>query len=92
MQGIFFYLIPFSSLLIDVSIFQIKQMIMLELTRKLEFLYPTYVLAIVSIGYICGELGHYLIGVTSKAVAQDLHYGDISCQLNLTDVGGPCSL
>ncbi|CAH1968641.1 unnamed protein product [Acanthoscelides obtectus] len=61
-------------------------MIMLELTRKLEFLYPTYVLAIVSIGYICGELGHYLIGVTSKAVAQDLHYGDISCQLNLTDV------
>lgn len=32
------------------------------------------------------ELGHFLIGVTSKATAQDLHYGDISCQLNLSDV------
>lgn len=31
-----------------------------------------------------GELGHYLIGVTSKAIAMDLHYGDISCQLNGT--------
>nr|CAH7712245.1 unnamed protein product [Callosobruchus chinensis] len=63
-----------------------KIVTMMKLTKKLEFLYPTYVLAIVSIGYICGELGHYLIGVTSRAVAEDLHYGDISCQLNLTDV------
>lgn len=59
---------------------------MLELSKKLASFYPTYVLAIVSIGYICGELGHYLIGVTSKAIAQDLHFGDIACQLNLTDV------
>lgn len=48
---------------------------MLELREKLAFLYPTYVLAIVSIGYVLGELGHYLIGVTSKAIATDLHYG-----------------
>nr|CAH7712246.1 unnamed protein product [Callosobruchus chinensis] len=66
--------------------FSEKSSTMMKLTKKLEFLYPTYVLAIVSIGYICGELGHYLIGVTSRAVAEDLHYGDISCQLNLTDV------
>ncbi|KAJ8985205.1 hypothetical protein NQ317_018234 [Molorchus minor] len=59
---------------------------MLEIWKKLEFLYPTYVLGIVSIGYICGELGHYLIGVTSKAVAEDLHFGDIACQLNKTDL------
>ncbi|XP_018570259.1 uncharacterized protein LOC108910200 [Anoplophora glabripennis] len=59
---------------------------MQELTKKLAFLYPTYVLAIVSIGYICGELGHYLIGVTSKAIAEDLHFGDIACQLNNTEV------
>ncbi|KAJ8958537.1 hypothetical protein NQ318_002332 [Aromia moschata] len=58
---------------------------MLEITKKFAFLYPTYVLAIVSIGYICGELGHYLIGVTSKAIAEDLHFGDISCQLNNTE-------
>lgn len=57
-----------------------------EIMKKLSFLYPTYVLAIVSLGYVLGELGHYMIGVTSKAIAIDLHYGDIACQLNNTDV------
>lgn len=52
--------------------------------QKVKFLYKPYALAIVSIGYVLGELGHYLIGVTSKATAEDLHYGDISCQLNST--------
>nr|XP_003700242.1 PREDICTED: uncharacterized protein LOC100883649 [Megachile rotundata]XP_012153732.1 PREDICTED: uncharacterized protein LOC100883649 [Megachile rotundata]XP_012153733.1 PREDICTED: uncharacterized protein LOC100883649 [Megachile rotundata]XP_012153734.1 PREDICTED: uncharacterized protein LOC100883649 [Megachile rotundata] len=52
--------------------------------QKVRFLYKPYALAIVSIGYVLGELGHYLIGVTSKATAEDLHYGDISCQLNST--------
>jgi len=59
---------------------------MFNMVEKLRFLYPTYVLAIVSLGYLMAELGHFLIGVTSKATAQDLHYGDISCQLNLSDV------
>ncbi|GFG28793.1 hypothetical protein Cfor_03022 [Coptotermes formosanus] len=59
---------------------------MVNLLDKLRFLYPAYVLAIVSLGYLLAELGHFLIGVTSKATAQDLHYGDISCQLNLSDV------
>jgi hypothetical protein len=53
---------------------------------RLRYLYPTYVLAVVSLGYLVAELGRFLIGVTSKATAQDLHYGDISCQLNLSDV------
>ncbi|XP_043250683.1 D-galactonate transporter [Colletes gigas] len=52
--------------------------------ERLRFLYKPYALAVVSIGYVLGELGHYLIGVTSKATAEDLHYGDISCQLNST--------
>ncbi|KAF3427386.1 hypothetical protein E2986_08014, partial [Frieseomelitta varia] len=52
--------------------------------QKLQFLYKPYALAVVSVGYVLGELGHYLIGVTSKATAEDLHYGDISCQLNST--------
>ncbi|XP_034933644.1 putative metabolite transport protein HI_1104 [Chelonus insularis] len=56
-----------------------------NITEKLKLLYKPYVLAILSIGYIVGELGHYLIGVTSKATAIDLHYGDISCQLNSTE-------
>jgi hypothetical protein len=59
---------------------------MLKMRDKLRFLYPSYVLAIVALGYLLAELGHFLIGVTSKATAQDVHYGDISCQLNLSDV------
>ncbi|XP_049767133.1 D-xylose transporter [Schistocerca cancellata] len=58
---------------------------MQPLVGKLSFLYKPYVLAVVSIGYVLGELGHYLIGVTTKAMANDLHYGDISCQLNTTE-------
>ncbi|XP_067015367.1 probable sulfoacetate transporter SauU [Anabrus simplex] len=59
---------------------------MLPVLEKLRFLYPTYVLAVVSIGYVVGELGHYLIGVTSKVMAIDMHYGDIACQLNSTEL------
>lgn len=58
---------------------------MLPLLSKLKHFYSSYVLAIVSIGYVLGELGHYLIGVTSKAIAIDLHYGDIACQLNSSE-------
>ncbi|XP_018366815.1 PREDICTED: uncharacterized protein LOC108763565, partial [Trachymyrmex cornetzi] len=55
-----------------------------SITQKFAFLYKPYALALMSIGYIIAELGHFLIGVTSKAVAEDLHYGDISCQFNST--------
>lgn len=58
---------------------------MLKLSERLSSLYQPYVLGIVSLGYVLGELGHYLIGVTSKAIAIDLEYGDITCQLNSTD-------
>ncbi|XP_059050979.1 putative metabolite transport protein HI_1104 [Achroia grisella] len=53
---------------------------------KLQGFYKWYVLGLVSIGYILGELGHYLIGTTSKVTADDLHYGDKSCMLNATDL------
>lgn len=33
-----------------------------KLVEKLRSLYSVYVLGLVSIGYILGELGHYLIG------------------------------
>ncbi|XP_070163527.1 hexuronate transporter [Polyergus mexicanus] len=52
--------------------------------QKLAFLYKPYALAILSIGYVLAELGHFIIGVTSKEIAEDLHYGDISCQFNST--------
>lgn len=34
--------------------------------QKLAFLYKPYALAIVSIGYVLGELGHYLIGKSQR--------------------------
>ncbi|CAH2094088.1 unnamed protein product [Euphydryas editha] len=51
---------------------------------KLRNFYKWYVLGLVSVGYILGELGHYLIGTTSKVTAEDLHYGDKACMLNAT--------
>lgn len=58
---------------------------MLKITEKLKGFYPTYTLILVSLAYIVGELGHYLIGVTSRDIARVLHYGDIACQLNSTE-------
>lgn len=55
------------------------------LLDKFRFLYNSYVLTILTIGYIAGELGHYLIGITSKQTAIDIHYGDFACQQNTSD-------
>ncbi|XP_058799466.1 putative metabolite transport protein HI_1104 [Phymastichus coffea] len=52
--------------------------------EQIKLFYKPYALIIVSLGYVIGELGHYLIGVTSKETAIDLHYGDITCQFNST--------
>lgn len=57
---------------------------MIPIFKKLGFLYNSYVLAVLTIGYILGELGHYLIGVTSKQTAIELNYGDHACQQNNT--------
>lgn len=35
--------------------------------------------------YVIGELGHFLIGVVSRDIAQDVGYGDKSC-LAIPDV------
>jgi hypothetical protein len=60
--------------------FRVKRK-MLAIGRKL---YKPWVLLLVTCGYIVAELGHFLIGVTSRATARDLHYGDHACQLNVT--------
>lgn len=39
----------------------------------------TWMLTVLGAIYLVGELGHYLIGVISRNVAQDLHYGEIGC-------------
>lgn len=60
----------------------LKHTKMLAIFKKLGFLYKSYVLGVLTVGYILGELGHYLIGVTSKQMAMELDYGDHACQLN----------
>ncbi len=45
-----------------------------------------WMLFLLSAMYVVGELGHFLIGVVSRAVAQDIHYGDLGC---LVRAGGP---
>lgn len=52
--------------------------------KNVGSLYNSYVLGVLTIGYILGELGHYLIGVTSKQTAIELDYGDHACQQNDT--------
>lgn len=59
---------------------------MISILKKFDFLREAYVLGILTVGYILGELGHYLIGVTSKQTAIDLDYGDHACQLNNTEL------
>ena len=44
-----------------------------------------YILALLTLSYTAAELGHYIIGTTTKSIAEDLHYGDIACQQNNTD-------
>lgn len=49
--------------------------------EKFRSFYNGYALTILTLGYLTSELGHFLIGVTSKATAVELQYGDIRCQL-----------
>ncbi|XP_039298652.1 protein spinster homolog 1 [Nilaparvata lugens] len=53
---------------------------MIPVLQKLSGLYVWYALVVLTLGYLTAELGHFLIGVTSKATAVDIHYGDIACQ------------
>lgn len=55
---------------------------MVNIAGNRPALYSVYMLGILTVSYILGELGHFLLGVTSKQMAIDLDYGDRSCQLN----------
>lgn len=57
---------------------------MIDVGERFEGLKKAYILGILTVCYIVGELGHYLIGVTSRATAKDIDYGDHACQLNDT--------
>jgi hypothetical protein len=54
---------------------------MIDMGDRFDGLKKGYILFILTICYIIGELGHYLIGSSSRATAKDVHYGDHACQL-----------
>lgn len=54
---------------------------MIPVLKKLSGLYSWYILVILTLGYLTAELGHFLVGVTSKSTAADVPYGDIACML-----------
>lgn len=41
-----------------------------------------YLVAMMSLSFGMGELSHYLVGSTTKLMAQELHYGDMICFTN----------
>ena len=44
----------------------------------------SYFLCLMSVGYVIGEIAHFLILTTNRAVARDVHYGDKECFTNAT--------
>ncbi|RZF42047.1 hypothetical protein LSTR_LSTR006640 [Laodelphax striatellus] len=65
---------------VECWLLQSRAAAMIPVLQKLSGLYVWYVLVVLTLGYLTAELGHFLIGVTSKATATDIHYGDIACQ------------
>ena len=43
-----------------------------------------YFLALMSLGYMIGEIAHFLIITTSRPVAREIQYGDKGCYYNNT--------
>lgn len=51
----------------------------------------SWMLTVLALIYLFGELGHYLIGAISRNVAQDLHYGSMGCMEKANVPFGICS-
>ena len=51
-----------------------------------------YHLSLMTATFITGELSHFLVGIVSRQMAQEIHYGDIGCveRDNATDAGADC--
>ena len=49
-----------------------------------SFLPKIYFLSLMTLSYIVGELTHFLINTTSRAVAREIGYGEMSCFKNET--------
>ena len=55
----------------------------------------SYFLALMTLGYVIGEVAHFLINTSSRATARDIHYGDQSCyrllSVNVTGDSADCT-
>ena len=38
-----------------------------------------YILLLLTLSYLVGEMGHFLLGATSREIARDIGYGDKAC-------------
>ena len=49
-------------------------------------------LSLMTATYIFGELSHFLVGIVSRKMAQEIHYGDVGCveRENATDTPVDC--
>ena len=39
----------------------------------------SYSLVLMTVSYIVGEVAHFLINTTGRAVAREIHFGDLAC-------------
>ena len=53
-------------------------------------LYSIYVLFILLLTYLLNQLDRYMLGIVTKPMAQELHYGDMACMKN-DSFGGTAS-
>ena len=44
----------------------------------------TIILSLLTLAYIIGEIAHFLIGVVTRDMARDIHYGSMKCYDNET--------
>jgi hypothetical protein len=45
-------------------------------------MYSLYVLIIMLITYLLNQLDRYMLGIVTKPMSQELHYGDVACMQN----------
>lgn len=46
-----------------------------------------YLVVLMALSFGMGELSHFLVGTTTRLMAQDLHYGDQSCLIRTNASG-----
>ena len=46
--------------------------------------YKAYVLFLLLFAYLLNQLDRYMTSIVTKPMAQDVHYGDLTCMVNST--------